>query len=135
LGVSQIDRIEQIIAMRRQKAQRYHDELKDLDEVILPTDPSDARHVYQLFTLRLKNKGTRDRFQQHLMNHGIMSKVYFHPIHLKSFYKKRFGYKQGDLPMTEELAATVLTIPLYPTMTEADQGYIIKQIIDFFHAE
>ena len=64
-----------------------------------------------------------------------MTKVYFEPIHLKTFYKKEFGYKRGDLPMTEEISEKVLTLPLYPTLAKKEIDYIIKNIKNFFLGE
>jgi perosamine synthetase len=57
-----------------------------------------------------------------------MTKVYFEPIHLKTYYIKAFNYKKGDLPITEEIAEKILTIPLYPTLNIREMDYIITEI-------
>ena len=57
-----------------------------------------------------------------------MTKVYFEPIHLKTFYTKEFHYKKNDLPITEEIAQKVLTLPLYPSLTKKEMDYIISTI-------
>jgi perosamine synthetase len=57
-----------------------------------------------------------------------MSKVYFEPIHLKTFYRQRYNYKKGDLPKTENISKKVLTLPLYPTLTNEEIDYIVEKI-------
>ena len=65
------------------------------------------------------------------VSNGIMSKIYFHPLHLKSHYQELLGLSKGDLPKTEELADVILTLPMYPHMTKEELGYITKTISDF----
>ena len=62
----------------------------------------------------------------------IFSKGYFDPIHLSAFYKTKFGFKEGDLPITETIASQVLTIPVYPNMTLEEKNYLINSISEFF---
>lgn len=132
LGISQLNKINKIIKMRKEKANYYNDKLKDLDEVKLPIERQCQKHVYQMYTIQLEKKKLRDDLQKHLIKKGIMTKVYFYPIHLKSYYKKKFGYKKGELPRTENISEKVLTLPLYPTLTFNDQEHITKTIINFF---
>ena len=68
---------------------------------------------------------------RHLAKIGIMSKVYFDPIHLTSFYRKRLGY-DVDLPITKKLSETVLTLPMYPAIREEELQTICKGIKDFY---
>ena len=62
-----------------------------------------------------------------------MSKVYFNPVHLKTFYLKKFGCKKGDLPKTEFFSEKVLSIPFYPHMSKEDMDYILDSIKEFFN--
>jgi perosamine synthetase len=132
LGVSQLSKIDKIIKLRREKAKYYHEKLKEIENIMLPTELKNQKHVYQMYTIQLKNKKTRDNLQKHLTKKGIMTKVYFYPIHLKTFYKNKFGYKKEDLPKTEKISEKVLTLPIYPQLTKKNQEYIIKNIITFF---
>ncbi len=132
LGLSQLKKIDKIIKMRREKAAYYNKKLKNINELITPIEQKNQKHVYQMYTIQLKNKKIRDKLQKHLTKKGIMTKVYFHPIHLKTYYKNKFGYQKGDLPKTEELSEKVLTLPLYPQLTKKDQEYIIQNINKFF---
>ncbi len=97
--------------------------------MILPSAPRGYFHVYQMFTIRIKT-GTkiRDNMIKFLSKKGIMSKVYFYPVHLTKFYRKKFRFVGGELPVTENLSKQVLTLPLYPTLTKKEIDYIIEQI-------
>ena len=61
-----------------------------------------------------------------------MAKVYFYPIHLSGFYKKSFGYKEGDLPQTEKISNEVLTLPMYPDLTKEEMDLMANEIKVFF---
>lgn len=132
LGLSQLKKIDKIIQMRREKAFYYHQKLKDIKDIILPKELEKQKHVYQMYTIQLKNKKVRDNLQNYLTKNGIMTKVYFYPIHLKSYYKNKFGYKNGDLPKTEALSEKVLTLPIYPTLKTDDQKIITDTIKKYF---
>ena len=74
----------------------------------------------------------RDGLHEFLTKKQIFSKVYFNPIHLTSFYKKKFNGEEEILPVTENIAKTVLTLPLYPNMTQEEKKYLIDSIKEFF---
>jgi dTDP-4-amino-4,6-dideoxygalactose transaminase len=128
LVLSQFKKFNRIIQMRREKAAYYTKKLSKIKDIRTPAESKDEYHVYQLYTIELSDKKTRDHLQQQLTKAGIMTKVYFEPVHLKTFYTKEFNYKKNDLPVTEEIAEKVLTLPLYPTLTKKDMDYIISVI-------
>ena len=128
LVLSQFKKFNRIIHMRREKAAYYTKKLSKIKDIRAPVESKDEYHVYQLYTIELPDKKTRDHLQQHLTKAGIMTKVYFEPIHLKTFYIKEFHYKKSDLPVTEEMAEKVLTLPLYPSLTKKEMDYIISVI-------
>ncbi len=129
LGSSQLRKIDDIIKMRRDSASYLRENLPKND-IIIPDLPSDYYHVHQLFTIRVK-ENLRDSLMNYLLDNGIMSKVYFDPIHLTYFYQKEFGYKKGDLPVTEEISNQVLSLPIYPAMTKMEMDYIVENIKEF----
>ena len=128
LILSQFKKFNKIIRMRREKAAYYTKKLSKIKSIRTPAETKGEHHVYQLYTIELADKKIKNHLQQQLTKAGIMTKVYFEPIHLKTFYKKEFNYIQGDLPKTEELAEKVLTLPLYPTLTTKEMNYIINTI-------
>ena len=131
--VSQLKKIEKLITMRRKNAAYLSKQLKDVEEISLPSAPRGYRHIFQMYTIYVKSgKTVRNALQKHLNKQGIMAKVYFPPVHLSQFYKKSFGYKKGDLPQTEKIADSVLTLPMYPELSKGDMDIIAKEVHKFF---
>ena len=85
-----------------------------------------------MYTIRLENKQIRDKLQQYLTSKQIFSKIYFYPIHLTQFYKENFGTYEGMLPMTEKISEQILTLPIYPNMTNEEKTYLTDSIDEFF---
>jgi perosamine synthetase len=124
MGITQLRNIGLTENKRRNIASAYQAGLGKLKRLVTPKPPRCFKHQYQMYTLRFKDKALRDRVQKHLTDKGIMSKVYFQPIHLKTLY----GLKKGSLPKTEALSDKVLTIPIYPGMSKKQTDYIINSI-------
>jgi len=124
LGLSQLGKIKKIIKMRREHADYMDKRLRGMVGVV----KKEHYQVYQMYPIQLKDKKTRDSLQDYLSKNKVMTKVYFNPIHLKALYKKRFGYKEGDLPKTEEFSKRVLNLPIYPDMEKKDLDYMINKI-------
>ena len=130
LGISQLNRINSLIEGRRTVARRYRHAFSTHPQIRCPMDHVGLRHVYQMFTLRFVNTELRDIVQMELARNGIMSKVYFNPIHLKSYYMDKYGCFESQLPVTEEMSSTVLTIPLYVGMTEEETNMVIDTVLN-----
>jgi len=130
LGLSQLGKIEKITEIRRKNAAHYTANLSKINGINPPTAPNNFFHVYQMYTIQIGNK-LRDNLKNYLASKGISSKVYFDPIHLTKFYKEKFGFKEGDLPVTEEISKKVLTLPLYPTLTNREIDCIVDNIKNF----
>lgn len=132
LGVSQMKRLERVIEMRRRNAEYLESELSKISRIEPQNPPKGYFHVYQMYTIRVKDgKDVRDALKGYLATKGIMSKVYFDPVHLTSFYRKHFHHKRRELPVTEKLSEEVLTLPMYPTLHKEEMGYIAKSIDEF----
>ena len=138
LGLSQLKKLEKAIELRRKIAQEYTEfiEKKLSGHLQPPRHLEGCRHVYQMYTIRVKDgREVRDKLKAFLAEKGIMSKIYFDPIHLTSLYKNRLGYKEGDLPRTERISGEVLTLPIYPTMTNDELNYVKNALLEFFESE
>jgi dTDP-4-amino-4,6-dideoxygalactose transaminase len=102
-------------AARRAKAASYDRVLSGIPGVVIPAVAPWAEHVYHQYTIRVPR---RDHVQESLAAHGIASTVYYPtPMHLQPVYSS-LGYKRGDLPESERAAAEVLSLPIYPELTE-----------------
>jgi len=136
LGLSQMAKLEKAIALRREKAEYLTEALSKVEELVIPNPSSKRHHVYQMYTVRVKGGAkTRDALQNHLSAKGITTKVYFPPAHLTEFYRKGFGFKGGELPVTERMANQVLTLPIYPTMTTDEMDYVISNVKEFIKTQ
>jgi perosamine synthetase len=130
LGVAQLRKVDRIIEMRRKNAEYLTMKLAKVSGVVPPYSPKDYFHVYQMYTIRVEGK-YRDALSEYLAGNGIMTKVFFYPVHLTHFYRKKLGYKI-KLPVTEELSKQVLTLPMYPTLSKKEMDYIAEKINTFF---
>lgn len=132
LGISQLEKIDDIIEIRRQRGKYYDDNLKTIPEIQILPELEGYRNVYQLYSIMLKKSQKRSNLQTFLLKNGIYTKIYFYPIHLKSFYREKFGFRNGDLPKTEEISNKILSLPFSLKFTNKDQDYIINMIRSFF---
>lgn len=133
LGISQLSKINKLIEIRREKASYLSKKLSKIKNLTIPKELNGHYSVYQMYTIQLEDEQTRDALQKHLTDKGIMSKVYFNPVHLKTIYTKNYGYKEGDLPKTENLSKRVLNVPFYPTIKKKELKYLADSIKEFFN--
>lgn len=116
---------------RRQAAARYRALLEPCDEIILPQEMPYARHVYHLFVIRVRN-GKRDALMQFLNEQGISTGMHYPiPLHLQPCFA-HLGYQIGDFPVSEELAQSGLSLPMYPELTEEQISYVADTIRSFY---
>jgi dTDP-4-amino-4,6-dideoxygalactose transaminase len=133
LGASQFARLDTIVARRREIVMRYQDAFASNLNLFCPPCPKDAVPAYHLYVLRFKdNNGTArlDAFTT-LRNHGIFSQVHYIPVYLQPWYQQQYGYSAGKCPEAEAVYQSCLSIPLYPSMTDAEVDKVI-QIINSF---
>jgi perosamine synthetase len=133
LGISQLRKVNFLTHERKKNAAFLNQELSLIPEIKCPIPPIGFNHLYQMYTITLPNKQIRDQLQLFLESKMIMSKVYFNPVHLKTLYKVGYNFKEGDLPLTEELSSKVLTLPMSATLREEDLQYLSSSIKEFFN--
>jgi len=131
LGIAQLKKIRKIIKMRRDIAKRYNEKFSEINEIETPIVDKRSLHVYQMYPIRIKNR-KRDQLVRILKKSGIMSKIYFEPVHLTKFYRKKFGFKGGELPITEKVSKEVLSLPIYPHMSKKELNLVISEVRKFF---
>lgn len=132
LGLSQLQHFEETMKLRLEAAQRLHDGLKDIPEIKVPFPYQNSDHYYHMYTIMLSDEKIREALQKYLAEAGIMSKVYYQPVHLKTFYQWKYGYHAGALPQTENISRKILTLPIYPGMSGEETDAIIRSISSFF---
>jgi perosamine synthetase len=128
LGLTQLARIEKFIAARERVAQRYIRNLSQVEELVMPAPYREGRLSWFVFVVRLADRFTarhRDAVMAHLAGRGIGTNNYFSPVHLQKFYRDQFGFKPGDFPVTEKIAARTIALPFYNRLTHKDQDLVI----------
>jgi len=95
-----------------------------------PLAPSESVHVYNQFTIRT---GQRDALKQFLRDNGIPTEIYYpHPLHLQPAFAN-LAYKPGSFPNSEDASAKVLSLPIFPELTEEQLRIVVQSIAEFFH--
>ena len=129
LGISQLSKLDKLISKRRKNAQYLSSKLNKHSKIILPFDYKNHKSIFQLFSIRVTDN-LRDNLMAFLTNKGIMSKIFFEPVHLSKFYAKNMN-KKISLPKTEKISQQVLTLPMYPSLTKGDMNFISDSIDEF----
>lgn len=130
LGIAQLKKINKILKMRQEKAGYFTKKLNRVSgEIITPNPPKNYFHAYQLYTVRIK-KYDRDGLKKYLSREGIMTKVYFPPVHLTRFYRAKFR-QASKLPVTEKISKQALSLPMHPRLKNEEIDYMVKKIINF----
>lgn len=127
LGISQLKKIDHIISQRRKDAGYYRKGLCSLSCVYVPPEGPDTYPVYQLFSIKAKK---RNDLMKYLENKGIMTKIYFPPVHKTHYYQKVLGYT-CSLPVTDTVSEEIVSLPFYPGISKEDMDSVIQAIREF----
>jgi dTDP-4-amino-4,6-dideoxygalactose transaminase len=128
LGLHQLRRLDGFIQSRQEFARQYREGFAGVPELILPVELPDRNHVYHLFAVRLDLSRLRiDRadFIKQLQKARIGASVHFIPLHRHPYYQKTFGYGPEQFPCCEELYRGLVSLPLYPRMSQTDVSDVI----------
>ena len=131
LGIHQLRRLDGFIKIRQRYASLYDEAFADLPEVKTPMTHADRNHIYHLYVISLDLERLvidRTQFIEELKAQNIGASVHFIPIHLHAFYQKEFGYRPGALPRAESIYNRIVSLPLYPRMTERDVRDVISAV-------
>jgi perosamine synthetase len=121
LGLAQCERLDEILANRRRVAQEYVERLMTNRFLILPTLQHNTTLSWFVFVVRLNDlfePGDRDQVMLTLREEGIGCNNYFPPIHLQKYMVERFGYRSGDFPVCEYVAARTLALPFFGNLAQ-----------------
>jgi perosamine synthetase len=129
LGVAQLKRLDGLLAQRQAVAARYSDLLRRVPGVtIKDAVSSTTRMSWFVFVIHLDPHIDRDRVIEQLEARGIPSRVYFAPIHLEPYYRERFGFKPGDFPVAERVAASILALPFHTNLSDAEMDEVVAAL-------
>lgn len=126
-----LEHLDQWSAARRHNAKRYNQLLAD-SELILPVEAEQTEPVYHLYVVRTDR---RDELQAHLQERGIATVIHYPiPLHMQKAHES-LGYKLGDFPLTEEYAKQILSLPMYPELSDEQAEYVAAAIYEFMPAK
>ena len=129
LGLAQLERLEEMLAARALVAERYRQALAGIEGLELPClDRGGEERGWFVFVVQLPRGVDRDGVVHALASEGIQSKPYLPAIHLMSFYRERFGYRPGQFPVCEDVAARSLALPFFPGMTEGTLARVAQAL-------
>ena len=130
IGLSQLNKIEKLISLRRKNAKSLSSHLKKIPDIRLPPEPKNCKHVFQLYSILLPNQSIRNKLQEYLTSKGIMSKVFFYPVHLSTYYNQK--NHRPSLRTTESISKRILSLPMYPNMKKEEIQLIYETVFEFF---
>lgn len=136
IGIHQLHELEGFIENRNKLAKRYNEAFASWPELTIPKGPQfDYRNCWYIYVPLINTKAsgiTRDEFMQKMQEYNIGTGYHHHAAHLYSFYRDTFGYKQGQFPNAELISDSIVSLPLFPTMTFAEQDRVIETMETIF---
>jgi len=131
LGLVQLRKIETFYKIRHKYVQIYNKAFKSFPEIITPVTKKGIIHSYHLYTVMINIENltvSRDTIMNILQQENIGIGIHYRALHLHHFYQKTYGFRRGSLPAAEYLSERVISLPLYPRMTEADVKDVIAAV-------
>ena len=129
LGLAQLQRLDDMLAARARVAAWYRSALAGFDGLELPCEDfgGDVRGWF-VFVVQLPRGVDRDDTIRALYERGVQSKPYLPAIHLMSFYRERFGHREGEFPVCEDVAERSIALPFFPELTEGQVAEVAETL-------
>jgi len=132
LGISQLKRADEGLKKRTEIAKKYDLAFQNASNIKSPgleisADFAD-QHAYHLYVLLAED---RLGLYNHLKANGIYAQIHYYPVHLMPYYRS-FGWKENDLPFVEAYYSKCISLPMYPTLTEEEQDFVIATILNYY---
>jgi dTDP-4-amino-4,6-dideoxygalactose transaminase len=133
VGIEQLKKLDLVLAKRKEIAARYNEAFADIDCMQLPFSSSETPHTFQSYMIRLlpQARKTREQVMQEMLESGVATRRGVMAIHLESSYRRL--YPSVSLPITETATKDTLLLPIYTTMTELEQEYVIDNMLQILN--
>jgi len=136
LGVAQLERIDELLAGRERVAALYSEALADVEELELPCPDSDGdRRSWFVYVVQLPRGVDRDAAVTAMQERGVETKPYLPAIHLMSFYRERFGHREGEFPVCEDVARRSLALPFFGELGESEVAQVAAALREVVAAQ
>lgn len=129
LGISQLKRANAGLERRQQIADKYNAAFKNIAGIKIPYIKDGIYHAYHLYVIQVND---RLGLYNYLHENKIFAQVHYVPLHLMPYYKE-YGTKKGDFPVVEEYYEHCLSLPMFPTLTDKEQDFVIKNVLNFMN--
>lgn len=126
LGITQLRRLEDILAKRERVARWYTDRLSDLEWIRPPVVRPNVRMSWFVYTITLSESLSRNAVMQAMMEEGIPTRAYFSPVHLQGYIRELFGTHEGMLPITESVAGRTMALPFHSNLSEDEVDEVVE---------
>ncbi len=128
LGIYQMKRIEALIERRRQLAHLYGELLKEVDEIVLPSEPKGMVHTYQSYVVLLRSEIDRDVLIAEMYREGVETAIGTYAVHVQPYYRERFGYKPGTFPNSYHAFKHAMALPMHPSLSDDDIKVVVEKL-------
>jgi UDP-4-amino-4,6-dideoxy-N-acetyl-beta-L-altrosamine transaminase len=131
LGISQLQKADQGLISRKEIARLYDHDFSGIPNIKTPKVSQDVHHAYHLYVIQVPD---RLGLYNYLREHKIFTQVHYIPVHTLPYYKN-LGWKKGDFPIAETYYQHCLSLPMYPTLSEVEQSFVIEKINYFLDGD
>ena len=136
IGIQQLRKLNKFQTRRNEIVSRYSEAFSQFEELQIPVKRSEVEHAWHLYVIRLnldRLKISRNQFIEELKARNIGTSVHFIPIHLHPYYRDKYGYKPDDFPIAYREFQRIISLPLYPKMTDQDVEDVIEAVGEVIH--
>lgn len=136
MGLRQLERVDALWAQRKAIAAGYAEHLSNVPGLELPVELPDRLHSWHLYPIRLDLRRwaiDRAQFIDELKARGITASVHWMPLHLHPYYRQTYGMGSGMFPVAEDVWPRLVSLPIFPGMTLAEQDEVVRAIVDIAH--
>lgn len=137
IGIHQLNELGDFIARRNDLADRYYEALSDWQQWTLPKRPAyDHLHSWHIFTPLINEEHAnmnRDQFMSAMKEKNVGTGLHYRAVHLYPYYREAFGFKEGDFPLAEDVCNRIVSLPLFPGMTDAEHDRVLDVMYSVFN--
>lgn len=133
VGIAQLKKLEDMWQKRKEIARSYTEAFGEIQEIETPVVKEDRESAWHLYVIKLKTemlKIDRNHFIDELKKRGIGTSVHFIPLHRHPYYRRNFKCKSWEFPVSDRSYERIISLPIYPSMTEKDVDRVINSVID-----
>jgi dTDP-4-amino-4,6-dideoxygalactose transaminase len=129
MGIAQLPRVASFASRREEIGRRYNEAFAHFEELRVPAHRPDVEHAWHIYALRVDDTCiSRDQFIEELFARNIAASVHFIPVHLHQYYREKYGWSGSDYPVASREWERLVSLPIYPAMSDADVGDVIEAV-------